>query len=181
MLQQAMSGLLREKEFVDITVQDITDGADLNRATFYKHFLDKYDLLNAIVRERFQTHLDAALPENPELSPETVGILIQTAYDYLAGFHAHCMKVRSRDEQALIMQQVQHQIYDNLLIWLQKCATHSGLKHKAPELIALLTSWTLFGPILQVVWWPPRLPNQALIDEVTALVNSALEDYLIAA
>ncbi len=181
MLQQAMSSLLREKEFVDITVQDITEGADLNRATFYKHFLDKYDLLNAIVRERFQTHLDAALPENPELSPETVGLLIQTAYDYLAVFHDSCMKVRTRDEQALIMQQVQHQIYDNLLIWLQKCAVHSGLKRKSPELAALLTSWTIFGPILQVVWGTPKLPKQTLIEEVTALVNSALKDYLIAA
>ncbi len=181
MLQQAMSALLREKEFVDITVQDITEGADLNRATFYKHFLDKYDLLNAIVRERFQTHLDAALPENPKLSPKTVAILIQTAYDYLAVFHDSCMKVRNRDEQALIMQQVQHQIYDNLLIWLQKCAVHSGLKRKSPELAALLTSWTIFGPILQVVWGTPKLPKQTLIEEVTALVNSALKDYLIAA
>ena len=181
MLQQAMSELLREKEFVDITVQDITEGADLNRATFYKHFLDKYDLLNAILRERFQTQLDAELPEAPQLSAETVGILIQTTYDYLAGFHGNCRKGRTRDEQALIMQQVQNQIYDNLLIWLQKCAVHSGLKRKAPELTALLTSWTIFGPILQVVWGTPKLPKQTLIDEVTALVNSALEDYLIAA
>ncbi|HLY27068.1 MAG TPA: TetR/AcrR family transcriptional regulator [Aggregatilineales bacterium] len=181
MLQQAMTELLREKEFVDITVQDIAEGADLNRATFYKHFLDKYDLLNVIVRERFQTLLDAALPENPGLSPETVGILIQTAYDYLAGFHDRCIKVQSRDEQALIMQQVQRQIYDNLLLWLQECAAHSGLKRKAPELTALLTSWMIFGPILQVVWGTPKLPKQTLIDEVTALVRSALEDYLIAA
>jgi len=137
--------------------------------------------LNVIVRERFQTLLDAALPENPGLSPETVGILIQTAYDYLAGFHDRCIKVQSRDEQALIMQQVQRQIYDNLLLWLQECAAHSGLKRKAPELTALLTSWTIFGPILQVVWGTPKLPKQTLIDEVTALVRSALEDYLIAA
>jgi AcrR family transcriptional regulator len=181
MLQQAMTELLREKEFVDITVQDIAEGADLNRATFYKHFLDKHDLLNAIVRERFQTLLDEALPENPKLSLETVGILIQTAYGYLVGFHANCPKVQSRDEQALIMRQVQLQIYDNLLIWLQKCAADSGLKRKAPELTALLTSWTIFGPILQVVWGTPKVPKQALIDEVTARVNAALEDYLIAA
>lgn len=178
-LQQAMIDLLKEKEFTDITVQDITDRAGLNRATFYKHFLDKYELLNAIVRERFQILLDAALPENPQLSPETVGILIQTAFDYLVGFRGSCHMARSRDDHALMMQQVQYQIYDNLLKWLQKCAAHSGLKHKAPEMIALLTSWTIFGPILQVAWGTAKLPKQALIDQVTALVHSALSDYLI--
>lgn len=179
MLQQSMSELLKEKEFVDITVQDITDRADLNRATFYKHFLDKYELLNAIVREGFQTHLDAALPENPKLSPETIGILIQITFAYLAGFHGSCQMARIHSEQALMMQQVQYQIYENLLMWLQQCAAHSGLKHKAPEIVALLTSWTIFGPILQVACRTVEIPKQALIDQVTALAHSALADYLI--
>lgn len=181
MLQQSMSELLKEKEFVDITVQDITDRADLNRATFYKHFLDKYELLNAIVREGFQTLLDAALPENPKLSPETIGILIQVAFTYLAGFHGSCQMAQIHSEQALMMQQVQYQIYENLLRWLQKCAAHPGLKHKdkAPEIVALLTSWMIFGPILQVACRTVEIPKQALIDQVTALAHSALADYLI--
>ncbi|MBZ0306393.1 MAG: winged helix-turn-helix domain-containing protein, partial [Anaerolineae bacterium] len=42
----------------------------------------------------------------------------------------------------------------------------------------LLTSWTIFGPILQVACGTAKLPKQALIDQVTALVHSALADYL---
>jgi AcrR family transcriptional regulator len=181
MLQQSMSELLKEKEFVDITVQDITERADLNRATFYKHFLDKYELLDVIVREDFQTLLDAALPEKPVLSPETIGILIQTAFKYLAGFHGSCQMVRIHSEQALMMQQVQHQIYENLLRWLQPCAAHTGLRHedKATEIVALLTSWTIFGPTLQVACRTVEIPEQALIDQVTALAHAALADYLI--
>jgi AcrR family transcriptional regulator len=37
-----------EKEFKDITIKDITTEAMVNRATFYYHFEDKYDLLEKV-------------------------------------------------------------------------------------------------------------------------------------
>ena len=37
--------LSSSKEFKDITVKDITEEAMINRATFYYHFEDIYDLL----------------------------------------------------------------------------------------------------------------------------------------
>ena len=45
-LEQAFVDLLHEKGFQAITVQDITQRAGLNRATFYAHFPDKYALLD---------------------------------------------------------------------------------------------------------------------------------------
>lgn len=41
---QALAELLCEKEIRHITVQDISDRADIHRVTFYKHFLDIYDV-----------------------------------------------------------------------------------------------------------------------------------------
>jgi hypothetical protein len=46
-------------------------------------------------------------------------------------------------------------------------------------MVALLTSWTIFGPILQVACRTVEIPKQALIDQVTALAHTALADYLI--
>lgn len=40
--------LLKEKSLNKITVKEICDLAELNRATFYKHYLDVYDLLDKI-------------------------------------------------------------------------------------------------------------------------------------
>ena len=34
-----------EKGFASVTVSDITERAMVNRSTFYRHYLDKYDLL----------------------------------------------------------------------------------------------------------------------------------------
>lgn len=46
-LFSALIELLGEKGFDDLTVLEICDRAGVHRATFYKHFIDKYDFLNA--------------------------------------------------------------------------------------------------------------------------------------
>jgi AcrR family transcriptional regulator len=46
LLEQAFMGVVAEKGFQAASVQDITEKAGVNRATFYKHFNDKYALLN---------------------------------------------------------------------------------------------------------------------------------------
>jgi AcrR family transcriptional regulator len=51
LLMQAMLALTSEKGFSALTVQDIADRAMVNRATFYRHYLDKYDLLDKYMNE----------------------------------------------------------------------------------------------------------------------------------
>ncbi|WP_339272385.1 TetR/AcrR family transcriptional regulator [Paenibacillus sp. FSL W8-0426] len=48
-LKKAVIELMREKNFDDITIQDIADQADLNRGTIYLHYQDKYDLLDKLI------------------------------------------------------------------------------------------------------------------------------------
>ena len=45
LLQQAFIECTIEKGFAALTVRDITERAMVNRSTFYRHYLDKYDLL----------------------------------------------------------------------------------------------------------------------------------------
>lgn len=50
-LQEAMIELIIEKGFDAITVGDIAERAMINRATFYRHYQDKYDLVAKIFEE----------------------------------------------------------------------------------------------------------------------------------
>ena len=44
LLVEAFQEVSREKRMSQITVKDITERATVNRATFYAHFTDKYDI-----------------------------------------------------------------------------------------------------------------------------------------
>ncbi len=50
-LQEAIIELVTEKGFDAITVGDIAERAMINRATFYRHYQDKYDLVVRIFEE----------------------------------------------------------------------------------------------------------------------------------
>jgi AcrR family transcriptional regulator len=57
LLQDAFIELMGDHSFESITVQEITDTARVNHATFYRHYQDKFHLANAI----FAAALDSML------------------------------------------------------------------------------------------------------------------------
>jgi AcrR family transcriptional regulator len=73
LLQEALIELTVEKGFSAVTVRDIAARAMVNRATFYRHYQDKYDLLNRYMDDLYAM-LDspdevATLPGVPEKPP----------------------------------------------------------------------------------------------------------------
>ncbi|MBB6637472.1 TetR/AcrR family transcriptional regulator [Cohnella thailandensis] len=60
-LKSALVELILEKGYGSITIMDIANRADYNRGTFYKHYLDKDDLLAAIKHEILRELSDALL------------------------------------------------------------------------------------------------------------------------
>jgi AcrR family transcriptional regulator len=74
LLQQALLEAASDKGFAHVTVRDISERAMVNRATFYRHYQDKYDLLGQYMRE-LSKFIDSeegeTLPGNPLLpSPD---------------------------------------------------------------------------------------------------------------
>jgi AcrR family transcriptional regulator len=50
-LKKAVIELMSEKNFDDITIQDISDRANVSRGTIYLHYVDKFDLLDKLIEE----------------------------------------------------------------------------------------------------------------------------------
>ncbi|MFJ7755862.1 TetR/AcrR family transcriptional regulator [Peribacillus muralis] len=50
-IEEAFTSLLRKKDIENITIKDITEKANINRATFYAHFEDKYQLFDEMMHK----------------------------------------------------------------------------------------------------------------------------------
>ena len=61
-LTQAMQELLSEKGLDEITVTELCERAQTRKATFYKHFGDKYELFTFMIRE-LQEEYDNSVQE----------------------------------------------------------------------------------------------------------------------
>ena len=56
-IDEALLAELQEKQFQNVTVESICRRAQINRTTFYKHYKDKFELLNNYL-DRFLTEFD---------------------------------------------------------------------------------------------------------------------------
>ena len=67
-IKDTLINLLSEKDINKITVSEICKIADVNRATFYRYYLDVYDLLNHIEQDFEEELKNAYHPETNEES-----------------------------------------------------------------------------------------------------------------
>lgn len=74
MLRDAMITLAIQKGFASVTVNDIVELAMVNRATFYRHYQDKYDLVESYLDELYtELNVEPASPPGPgEPNPRLV-------------------------------------------------------------------------------------------------------------
>nr|UWI50504.1 TetR/AcrR family transcriptional regulator [Clostridioides difficile] len=83
MIRFALAELIDEKGFNNISVTDLTQRADINRGTFYLHYVDKYDLLEKIENEIIQEieeetkHLDSVNMMNIDASNEPLPFMVK--------------------------------------------------------------------------------------------------------
>jgi AcrR family transcriptional regulator len=145
LLQKAFLELLREKSMEGISIQDITERATINRATFYAHFPDKYALMDSIVREQFQSAITERLPPNPGWNRHCLQALVRAIFGLLGEFHPECKLSEARFVM-LSNQAVQQGLAELLLGWIKTASVARMRPDVRPELIASAISWAIFGP-----------------------------------
>src|SRR5262245_9279035 len=82
LLLDAFLSLMAQKDFDDITVQDIAARATVNRATFYAHFVDKYALVDEMIREGFALMLNQRTATAAGSTKEHLQRLMLAVCDY---------------------------------------------------------------------------------------------------
>lgn len=93
-LHEALIGLILEKGYVRVTVQDILDRADVGRSTFYAHYRDKEALLLTSfdgLHDDLRGHLDRMAPGRPPPDPAYPALVIfEHAHQHRRVYSALC-------------------------------------------------------------------------------------------
>ena len=152
-LSAALLELMHEKPFDEITIKDITDRADMNRATFYLHYGTKEELLFKSLESRFDLlvqKIEADItsnPDNPIWSDDTYDRLV---FEHVAE-HVDLYKVLlSYNGFGGII----HQIIDYIAnVGLRNTLAYYG-KDSQPEIPHEITSRFVAGAMFSlIVWW----------------------------
>ena len=111
LLLDAFVALVRKKDFTSISVKDITEYAQVNRATFYAHFQDKYDILEYMVIDTFMNLISKRINGEVTLNEETLRNLIHFVYEYVETISNSC-KHNYATILSLMEEKVKLKLYD---------------------------------------------------------------------
>ncbi|NLE82528.1 MAG: TetR family transcriptional regulator [Rhodococcus sp.] len=136
LLHESLIGLMLERGYARITVQDILDRADVGRSTFYSHYRDKDDLLAVSCAEYLRGAIsDASSSNDRPWGP--VPILLSLAEQHPAIYQA----LAGPRSSGVLLRASRHMVYEALIEYLR----HSAPNDTDVETLANFLSWGLVG------------------------------------
>ncbi len=153
MLRDALVSLIEEKGFDALTVQDITDRAKLNRATFYLHYQDKQELLVKSLRDaidELMADIGPATDEHGQLVADGSLRHIKAVFEHVAQ-HARFYRVMlSAEGVSSFIAGVRDYMAEITLEWLKALQPNARQSQVPLEIVANSLSWSLLGVL---IWW----------------------------
>ncbi len=173
-LKHALTQLMYEKEFKDITVKDITERADLNRGTFYLHYTDTYDILNKIeneILENIQKMVDEYFKTSYD-GNDTVSLLLKPVAEYIAENADVCRCFINNKASSDFIEKLQNLIFSN-------CSNIIKRKHgfKESDNYNYYLSFVTYGIIGVLKKWLETVETagtQNIVELVDRVVNLSI-------
>ncbi|WKA60216.1 TetR/AcrR family transcriptional regulator [Planococcus shenhongbingii] len=141
-----------EKEFKDITVKDITSKAMINRATFYYHFEDIYDLLEKALLEVWSVNLGAEYYQNNALNTEALVHVFKAITNFQLSLSTRCHRGYEDTIARIIREQLEN-IFYKMLVKQRPTEDEQALK-----VAAVMLSWGIYGASVE---WKRNSKNVA--------------------
>jgi AcrR family transcriptional regulator len=139
LIMDSFMELSSKKEFKDITVKDITAEALINRATFYYHFEDIYDLLEKVLSEVLLVNLDSDYYQNNELNEEALVSIFIAITNFQKSLSTRCHR-GYEDTIARIIRDQLEIIFYKMLLKQRPTEDEQALK-----VTAVILSWGIYG------------------------------------
>jgi AcrR family transcriptional regulator len=163
MLMDALTSLLTQKEFDDISIQEIADEATLNRATFYLHYPDKNALLQAMTAARF-SELMARRGLSFSNCDGALRAIALGVCDYLAESTSCPTQLAKMSLEGSIIPVVEG-------MFREGAGKHQMRPGADPELLATTAAWAAFGAARRWYETPDRIPAEEMAAKIEAMVR----------
>lgn len=114
-LKESFIKLLAEKDISQISIKEICEGADINRATFYAHYNDQHDLLRKIEDElldNIRAHLEELDQKNNDVNAV---LLAEKIFEYIKENAKLCKLLLSERGDLNFQKQVMMLVYDTII------------------------------------------------------------------
>ena len=148
MLSDALFALIVEKGYDSITVQDITERANVGRATFYLHYREKEELLSESLKQ-----LVNELMHYVELNsdaPATYKTLSVRVFQHIAQNHALYHALLGENGPPIISIRMKRYLAELLQNYVIMPLIARGKAGVDPELLATHAAGSLYALL---VWW----------------------------
>jgi len=147
--QNIMNGfmkLIKQKEFSDITISDITKEAEINRSTFYYHFMDKYDLIDEIQREVLTKEIFKEVALQEVINEQTIILSLQAIMGSQINLSLQCQHALE-EFKSKMDNEIKQRLTETLQALLDK---EHGVKEEH-YLLATFWSWGIYGVAMACV------------------------------
>jgi len=148
-IQEALIELTVEKGYNRITVQDIVERAVINRSTFYRHYLDKDDLLSKYMDEVTGEIFQDDVVGEPDAQDESAPSGVIKLLNHIGAFSEFYRIMLSADGHPLVSDRLRRKIESHIrLLVIQDAA--QDVKSPFLEMQLKYVSGAGIGAIL---WW----------------------------
>jgi AcrR family transcriptional regulator len=171
-LTDAFWQMLGEKKFEDIAVNELCDRAMVRRATFYKHFADKFDFFAFVVRGK-QAEFDAQIwQQADDAQPQSFYLgVIQHTLDFLNSNKKLVQTVLESNMLPTVLDILSRQIALDITRKLREDAQNDIPHPASPEVMAQFFTGAL---VYTARWWvtQKKVSEAELMEELTGLLSA---------
>lgn len=171
-LCETFSEMLEEKKFEDITINELCERAMVRRATFYKHFADKYEFFAFFIRETQDEFNANVKAYDYEETPYSYYVYLMKISVKLLMEHKKIVdNVLKSSAFPTLLEIVSDEIYRNVLLHMKENIRNGMPMAVSPNILASFYTGGIVQTIRVWLTTTNQITEEKMVEEIEKILN----------